>query len=145
MMTKKIRTLKLSFNCSYFKYRTINRRIEEKEGHKLNFCPNCDSLLYEKVIDGKSVLTCRCGYMKEIVEQEEMETENQEIGNNREPSNFRMEIIDEKISTLPTKAEECPKCKNKTAFYWQVQTRAGDEAMTIFFRCTKCRFTWREY
>ncbi|MHA1299173.1 MAG: transcription factor S, partial [Candidatus Helarchaeota archaeon] len=21
----------------------------------------------------------------------------------------------------------------------------GDEAMTTFFRCTKCRFTWREY
>ena len=40
---------------------------------------------------------------------------------------------------------ECEKCGNKEAFYWQIQTRAGDEPMTRFYRCTKCKETWREY
>ncbi len=40
---------------------------------------------------------------------------------------------------------ECPKCKNKDAYFWTKQTRSSDEAETKFFRCTKCRYTWREY
>ncbi|RLG10996.1 MAG: transcription factor S, partial [Thaumarchaeota archaeon] len=39
----------------------------------------------------------------------------------------------------------CPKCGNREAYYWAVQTRSADEPMTRFFRCTKCGYTWREY
>lgn len=39
----------------------------------------------------------------------------------------------------------CEKCKNPEAYFWTKQTRAGDEAETRFFRCTKCKHTWREY
>ena len=39
----------------------------------------------------------------------------------------------------------CEKCKNNQAFFWTKQTRASDEAETKFYRCTKCRHTWREY
>jgi DNA-directed RNA polymerase subunit M len=53
---------------------------------------------------------------------------------------------DEKsVQTLPTMQVICQKCGNGEAFYWMVQTRGGDEAMTQFFRCTKCGRTWREY
>ena len=38
-----------------------------------------------------------------------------------------------------------PKCDHKEAWFWTSQTRAGDEAETKFFKCTKCRHTWREY
>lgn len=51
----------------------------------------------------------------------------------------------EKVQTLPRTRVTCPKCGHGEAFYWMVQTRGGDEAMTQFFRCTKCGRTWREY
>jgi DNA-directed RNA polymerase subunit M len=49
------------------------------------------------------------------------------------------------VQTLPRTRVTCPKCGHGEAFYWMVQTRGGDEAMTQFFRCTKCGRTWREY
>jgi DNA-directed RNA polymerase subunit M len=49
------------------------------------------------------------------------------------------------VRTLPTAQKECPKCGNNTAYFWQVQTRGGDEGSTLFFRCTKCDHTFREY
>jgi DNA-directed RNA polymerase subunit M len=51
----------------------------------------------------------------------------------------------ESVQTLPTTRVTCPKCGHGEAFHWMVQTRGGDEAMTQFFRCTKCERTWREY
>jgi DNA-directed RNA polymerase subunit M/transcription elongation factor TFIIS len=44
------------------------------------------------------------------------------------------------IKTNPTATIKCPKCENNLAITWQVQTRAGDEGATQFFRCTKCIF-----
>ena len=40
---------------------------------------------------------------------------------------------------------KCPKCKNKRAYFWTMQTRASDESETKFYKCTKCRHTWRVY
>ncbi len=37
----------------------------------------------------------------------------------------------------------CPKCGNTQANWWMVQTDSADEPSTQFFRCTKCRHTWR--
>jgi len=42
-----------------------------------------------------------------------------------------------------TDAVECPKCGNRQAFWWIVQTDSADEPSTQFFRCTKCNHTWR--
>ena len=52
---------------------------------------------------------------------------------------------EQRLRTLPTVRVECPKCKNNTAYAWQVQTRGTDESSTQFFRCTKCNYTFREY
>ena len=52
----------------------------------------------------------------------------------------------DELSTMTTKPMRCPKCvKVVKTQYWAVQTRSGDEAPTRFYRCTKCRHTWREY
>ena len=51
---------------------------------------------------------------------------------------------EQKLSTLPTIKVECPKCENKKAYIWQVQTRDVDESSTQFMRCTKCDHTFRE-
>ena len=110
----------------------------------MEFCPECDSMLFPHKEKGKTILKCKCGYKKEADIEKSNETE-QKITQKDELKNKGIEIIDDDIDTLPTKAEDCPKCGNKKAYYWQVQTRSGDEAMTTFFRCTVCRFTWREY
>jgi DNA-directed RNA polymerase subunit M/transcription elongation factor TFIIS len=39
--------------------------------------------------------------------------------------------------------EGCPECGNIQAYWWIVQTDAGDEPSAQFFRCTKCNHTWR--
>jgi DNA-directed RNA polymerase subunit M len=52
---------------------------------------------------------------------------------------------DDKISVLLKVKETCPKCDNNEAETWQMQTRSADEPSTHFFRCLKCKFTWREY
>ena len=65
-----------------------------------------------------------------------------------------MESCDGKIFVNPTEKDTdvfpvtnatCSKCNHTEAYFWTSQTRAGDEAETKFFRCTKCRYTWREY
>ena len=56
-----------------------------------------------------------------------------------------IEVISKRVETLPKTDESCPKCEHGTAYYWLVQTRAGDEAETRFFKCAKCEHTWRKY
>ena len=56
-----------------------------------------------------------------------------------------MTVIEEKTSTLPTAAEECPKCGNPEAYWVLRQTRGADEPETRIFECTKCGHKWREY
>jgi DNA-directed RNA polymerase subunit M len=46
---------------------------------------------------------------------------------------------------LPKVKEDCPDCGHDTAFFWTKQTRASDEPETKFYRCVKCKKTWREY
>ena len=111
----------------------------------MEFCPDCESMLRLHKEKGKSVLKCRCGYQKEIGKQEKLKKPSQQTISANNSGKGEIEIIDDNIEALPTKTEECPKCGNLKAAYWQVQTRSGDESMTTFFRCTKCRYTWREY
>ncbi len=102
------------------------------------FCEKCGALLVPTKEDRKVTLTCNsCGFVStkkgSIIVKEEGQKNN------------LVEVVDKKIETLPKIEEECPKCENKKAYYWTVQTRAGDEAETRFFKCVKCDHTWREY
>lgn len=56
-------------------------------------------------------------------------------------------IIDEpdQIRTLPTVSVKCPECGHDIAEWWLRQLRSADESETRFYRCIKCKFTWREY
>ncbi len=55
-------------------------------------------------------------------------------------------IIDEDVSAgLPTAKVRCPECGNNVAHWWLRQLRSADESETRFYRCTKCKKTWREY
>ena len=101
------------------------------------FCPECKSML--KSCEGK--LKCpKCGYEKGIEDKAQLQKTRQRV---------EREIIivddDQNIATLPTTTIKCPECGNNTAEWWLRQLRSADESEVRFFRCTKCRKTWREY
>ncbi|MBR9702069.1 transcription factor S [Candidatus Pacearchaeota archaeon] len=101
----------------------------------MEFCPKCGAILMS---GGKGSKCPRCSYsskekVKVII--------SEKINDKKE-----ITVVKEKDSEVrPIVKEDCEKCKNKHAYFWTVQTRAGDEAETKFFKCTKCNHTWREY
>jgi len=100
----------------------------------MEFCPKCGSVLVEK--EGK-YKCARCNYHakgKVKIEASEKIKEKQKIGI----------IKDKDTDVFPTTVAVCPKCGNREAYFWSTQLRGGDEAETRFFRCTKCKHTWRE-
>ena len=112
----------------------------------MEFCPKCGMRL---VVDQKAssenetILMCpKCGYQKKVAKEGHTLLRNF----NSSPEE-QVAIIGEeeaKIRTMSTTKLECPKCANKEAYWWMVQTRGSDESPTQFFRCTKCNYTWRE-
>jgi len=103
------------------------------------FCPKCGSILAPKE-DGKKVkMACtRCNYVEKGKEELKL---HESVAKAK-----KVEIIEENpMKAYPKIKVECPKCGNREAYFWTVQTRAGDEAETRFFECTKCRHRWREY
>lgn len=51
----------------------------------------------------------------------------------------------EEYSELPKTKIMCPNCENTEAYWWMQQTRSADEPPTIFYKCTKCGYSWRSY
>ena len=102
------------------------------------FCPKCGAILMPKRRSNKTYLHCSCGYSdrerKSVLIKEKSFIDKKKV-----------EVVEKEIETSPKTKEECPKCNHKEAYYWLVQTRAGDEAETRFFRCTKCNAIWRSY
>ena len=101
------------------------------------FCPKCGSLMKVKKEEGKKALNCGCGYRKKDAGSVELKERMQK--------KKVVEVVNENTETLPRTKAECPKCKNKEAFFWLVQTRGGDEPETKFLKCTTCKHTWRDY
>lgn len=117
----------------------LGRRVME-------FCPKCGMrLILEKAAkDGEPVLlVCpRCDFKKPMTVEEPITR-----GVRGHLGQESITVISEdqaKIRTMPVTKVECPKCGNREAYWWMVQTRGADEASTQFFRCTKCGYTWRE-
>ena len=110
----------------------------------VEFCPECSNLLRKKRENDKIFLVCKCGYKKEI------QTNNVQI---KDIIQKKRAVLDKKLIVVSNEdkisgnlkvTKICPKCENQEAETWQVQIRSSDEPSTIFFRCTKCKFTWRE-
>jgi len=103
----------------------------------MKFCPKCEVKLKK---DGSELKCPKCGYVegevltqqKKVVLEESTETLNVFAENEGE-------------QTLPTIKIECEKCGNDEAVWWMLQTRSADEPTTQFYRCIKCRNTWRNY
>jgi len=104
----------------------------------MNFCPKCGSILVPR--KGEKVMKCgKCNYK---IRSKSNVVIKEKINLARED---RIEVVDRKVEVLPKTDQDCPKCRHNKAYYWTVQTRAGDESETRFFECTKCSHRWRDY
>jgi DNA-directed RNA polymerase subunit M len=83
-----------------------------------------------------------CGYQ----EGNEVTLDEKSIKKKKEALERNLIIVkeDDKISVLPKVNETCPKCSFTEAETWNVQIRSSDEPATHFFRCLKCKHTWRQ-
>lgn len=102
------------------------------------FCPKCSLLMKPKKQNDKRVMVCSCGFVEKKPEAVKL-SENVKQGKG-------IEVVEQMdYETLPMMRAECPKCRHMKAYYWLLQTRAGDEAETRFLKCEKCKHNWREY
>jgi len=102
------------------------------------FCPKCGGLMVPRLINNKRILSCSCGYSDKSAGGATLREEVKKA--------VSIEVVDKgDDETLPETEAECPKCKNKVAWYWLIQTRAADEPETKFLKCKKCRHVWRDY
>ncbi|MFP4523289.1 MAG: transcription factor S [Candidatus Nanoarchaeia archaeon] len=100
------------------------------------FCPECGSLLKTKKVDEKTHQVCSCGFTTEA--------EHKKITENVD-TNDDIAIIEDIDNVNPLADATCEKCGHNKAYWWLQQTRSGDEPETKFFKCEKCKHTWREY
>ncbi len=113
----------------------------------MQFCPKCSTRLKAKQEDENKAakMTClKCGYSTAQVEASKTETKSRKKASKEDASIKVLEEEDD-VKTLPTTNVECPKCSNREAVWWMLQTRSADEPTTQFYRCTKCSHTWRNY
>ena len=99
----------------------------------MEFCPKCGAILMMK----KTKVGCpRCNYIaKGKVDMKIKEKISEQVA---------VAVVDEKQSNVnPITDWECKKCGNKRAYFWIRQMRAGDEAESKFYQCTKCKHTTR--
>jgi DNA-directed RNA polymerase subunit M len=101
----------------------------------MDFCQKCGSVIL--IADGKAACV-NCGYKpKGRVKIQASEK--------FEKSSGILVINEKELTTYPIVEIKCSKCKHDKAFFWQLQTRAGDESETKFYKCVKCEHTWRVY
>lgn len=85
---------------------------------------------------GKKVLGCSCGFK----DRDASATIKEVMAKTKD-----VEIIEKEEEPYPLVEAECAKCKHKKAYFWTIQTRASDEPETKFYKCEKCKHTWRDY
>ena len=105
----------------------------------IEFCDKCGSIMVPVKKGKSSYIKCRgCG--------REMRKEIKSLKIVEEKVSSKGVVVIEKDTTLlPLTDKECPKCEHDQAYWWMQQTRSADEPPTQFFRCEKCKYTWREY
>ena len=110
----------------------------------MKFGPKCGNLMYPD--RKRKVWVCRvCGYEEPFDEEKDKEHTLIKTKVEHKPDEMAY-VVEKDEKTLPTTKVYCPKCgKVVEAYWWEVQTRAGDEPSTIFYKCKKCGYVWRSY
>ncbi len=104
----------------------------------MKFCPKCEVKLKK---DGSDLKCSKCGYL-----EGEKVTQSKKIIDEAE-SDFSLLAFEgnEGEDSNPTIKMDCEKCGHDEAVWWMFQTRSADEPTTRFYRCQKCKHTWRDY
>jgi len=102
----------------------------------MEFCDKCKALI---IINERGTAVCAaCGHRT----GRKLKIQSSEKTNSQEEIAVVKDGSDE---TNPIVETTCPKCKNKRCYFWTLQTRASDESETKFYKCVKCKHTWRVY
>jgi DNA-directed RNA polymerase subunit M len=101
----------------------------------MEFCQRCGGVI---LVQDKKANCVSCGYrLKKAPKIQVAE---------KIPKKEDIAVINEEAeSTYPVIDMDCPKCKHKKAHFWSMQTRSSDESETKFYKCVKCKHTWRIY
>ncbi|MFA4819850.1 MAG: transcription factor S [Candidatus Aenigmatarchaeota archaeon] len=124
------------------KQKSVNAKrehVQKSKSSSIEFCGKCGSIMVPIKKGKTSYIKCRsCGreIRKEIKSLKIVE---------KKSTSKSVIVIEKNTVLLPLTDKECPKCENKRAYWWLQQTRSADEPPTQFFRCEKCKYTWREY
>jgi len=104
----------------------------------MQFCKKCGAIMMPKKEGTKTFFHCSTCKTKQ---------EGSGIITEKAKSDVKkIEVIDEsKQEIYPLVDIDCSKCGHKKAYFWEIQTRAGDEPATKFYKCEKCKYTWRDY
>ena len=103
----------------------------------MQFCPNCEVKLKNSDVG----LQCpQCNYT-----EEEKAKPTKRIVNEEPDFSLLAFEGNEGEESLPTIKIDCEKCGHGEAVGWMFQTRSADEPTTRFYRCLKCKYTWRDY
>ncbi len=103
----------------------------------MKFCPKCEVKLKK---DGGNLKCSKCGYV-----EGEVSTTQKKVVQEKSTEPFNVFEGNEGEESLPTIKIECESCGHDQAVWWMLQTRSADEPTTQFYRCVKCRNTWRNY
>ena len=104
----------------------------------MKFCPKCEV----KLKKSDSGLECsKCGY----IEGEKVTKKKKTITKDEPDFSLLAFEGNEGEDTNPTVKIDCEKCGHGEAVAWMFQTRSADEPTTRFYRCQKCKYTWRDY
>ena len=104
----------------------------------MKFCPKCEVKLK---ISASSLQCSKCGYTEGEKVKQTKKT------NSKEEPDFSLLAFegDEGEESYSTIKMDCEKCGHDQAIWWMFQTRSADEPTTRFYRCQKCKYTWRDY
>ncbi len=114
----------------------------------MNFCEKCGSLLIpnqKKRPKNKGSISLFCSSCKNSTEKGISEISY--LIRTRIPHGEKdhLQVIEEEFSTYPKTRNNCTKCGNHEAYYWEGENRKKEEweSMT-YFKCTKCALVWSE-
>jgi len=113
----------------------------ERTAHvaRIEFCHKCSSIMIPIKKGSNTYMKCRnCGSEKRTTVKSLKISESVK-------KKARVTVLEKDITPLPLTEKMCPKCEHPRSHWWLQQTRTADEPPTQFFRCEKCKHTWREY
>ena len=107
----------------------------------MKFCSECGSIMKAKTENDEKIFVCnKCDNKEKPGSDDNLSMKEDK------KKEEKIEVVEKNDTEhLPKADVECPECGHDEAGYWTVQTRAGDEPETVFYKCVECEHTWRDY